>query len=95
MIWRSGRLLYADAAPPYTLDTPHRLCSAAKSILVLSALKAIEAATAETALQPLQMSDEDCTAYITSISTNATQVLYAVLSKLPSSVIELMTASGN
>ena len=60
-----------------------------------SALKAIEAATAETALQPLQMSDEDCTAYITSISTNATQVLYAVLSKLPSSVIELMTASGN
>ena len=42
MIWRSGRLLYADAAPPYTLDTPHRLCSAAKSILVLSALKAIE-----------------------------------------------------
>lgn len=41
------------------------------------------------------MSDEDCTAYITSISTNATQVLYAVLSKLPSSVIELMTASGN
>lgn len=60
-----------------------------------SALKAIEAATAEAALQPLQMSDEDCTAYITSISTNATQVLYAVLSKLPSSVIELMTASGN
>ena len=60
-----------------------------------SALKAIEAATAETALQPLQMSDEDCTAYITSISTHATQVLYAVLSKLPSSVIELMTASGN
>ena len=42
MIWRSGRLLYADAASPYTLDTPHRLCSAAKSILVLSALKAIE-----------------------------------------------------
>ena len=60
-----------------------------------SALKTVEGATAETALQPLQMSDEDCTAYITSISTNATQVLYAVLSKLPSSVIELMTASGN
>ena len=60
-----------------------------------SALKTVEGATVETALQPLQMSDEDCTAYITSISTNATQVLYAVLSKLPSSVIELMTASGN
>ena len=60
-----------------------------------SALKAIEAATAETALQPLQMSDEECTDYITSISTNATQVLYTVLSKLPSSVIELLTASGN
>ena len=60
-----------------------------------SALKTVESASVETALQPLQMSDEDCTAYITSISTNATQVLYAVLSKLPSSVIELMTASGN
>lgn len=60
-----------------------------------SALKTVESASIETALQPLQMSDEDCTAYITSISTNATQVLYAVLSKLPSSVIELMTASGN
>ena len=60
-----------------------------------SALKTVESATAESALQPLQMSDEECTDYITSISTNATQVLYTVLSKLPSSVIELLTASGN
>ena len=60
-----------------------------------SALKTVESAPAESALQPLQMSDEECTDYITSISTNATQVLYTVLSKLPSSVIELLTASGN
>ena len=59
-----------------------------------SALKAIEAATAETALQPLQMSDEEATEYLTSISTNATKLLYAALSKLPSSVIELFTATG-
>lgn len=32
--------------------------------------------------------------YLTSISTNATQVLYTVLSKLPSSVIELLTATN-
>ena len=59
-----------------------------------SALKAIESATAESALQPLQMSDDELTEYLTSISTNATQVLYAVLSKLPSSVIELLTATN-
>lgn len=59
-----------------------------------SALKAIEAVTAETALQPLQMSDEEATEYLTSISTNATKLLYAALSKLPSSVIELFTATG-
>lgn len=33
---------YADVAAPYTLDTPHRLCSAAKSMLVLGLLKAVE-----------------------------------------------------
>ncbi len=60
-----------------------------------SALKAIESATAESALQPLQMSDDELTEYLTSISTNATQVLYTVLSKLPSSVIELLNVSGN
>ena len=59
-----------------------------------SALKAIESATAENAVQPLQMSDDELTEYLTSISTNATQVLYTVLSKLPSSVIELLTATN-
>ena len=42
MIWHRGALRYADAAEPYTLQTPHRLFSAAKSILVLAALKAME-----------------------------------------------------
>ena len=59
-----------------------------------SVLKAIESATAENAVQPLQMSDDELTEYLTSISTNATQVLYTVLSKLPSSVIELLTATN-
>ena len=59
-----------------------------------NALKAIESATAENAVQPLQMSDDELTEYLTSISTNATQVLYTVLSKLPSSVIELLTATN-
>ena len=35
-------ICYADAAAPYTLDTPHRLCSAAKSMLALGPLKAVE-----------------------------------------------------
>ena len=59
-----------------------------------NALKAIESATAENAVQPLQMSDDELTEYLTSISTNATQVLYTVLSKLPSSLIELLTATN-
>lgn len=33
---------FAEAARPYTLDTPHRLCSAAKSILALGLLRAAE-----------------------------------------------------
>lgn len=42
MIARSAGICYADAAEPYTLDTPHRLCSAAKSILSLNLLAAME-----------------------------------------------------
>lgn len=42
MIHQCGKLLYADAAAPYTLDTPHRLCSAAKSILSLNVLLAVQ-----------------------------------------------------
>ena len=42
IIWHKGILRYADAAEPYTLQSPHRLFSSAKSILVLAALKAIE-----------------------------------------------------
>lgn len=43
MIARREGVCYAEAAAPYTLDTPHRLCSAAKSMLVLSLLSAMEA----------------------------------------------------
>ena len=42
MIQQGDELLYADAAAPYTLDTPHRLCSAAKSILSLNVLLAAQ-----------------------------------------------------
>lgn len=42
MIWHKGDICYADTAAPYTLQSSHRLFSAAKSILVLAALKAIE-----------------------------------------------------
>lgn len=42
MIARSAGICYADAAEPYTLDTPHRLCSAAKSILSLNLLAAMD-----------------------------------------------------
>ena len=42
MIQQGEELLYADAAAPYTLDTPHRLCSAAKSILSLNVLLAAQ-----------------------------------------------------
>lgn len=42
MIARRSGVCYADAAAPYTLDTPHRLCSAAKSILSLNLLAAME-----------------------------------------------------
>lgn len=42
IIWQHGQLCYADAAAPYTLQSPHRLFSSAKSILVLAALKAVE-----------------------------------------------------
>lgn len=42
MIQQGDESLYADAAAPYTLDTPHRLCSAAKSILSLNVLLAVQ-----------------------------------------------------
>ncbi len=42
MIARSDTLCYASAAAPYTLQTPHRLFSAAKSILMLNSLFAIQ-----------------------------------------------------
>lgn len=42
LLARRDGMFYADAAAPYTLDTPHRLCSAAKSMLVLSMLAAME-----------------------------------------------------
>lgn len=42
MIQQGDELLYAGAAAPYTLDTPHRLCSAAKSILSLNVLLAAQ-----------------------------------------------------
>ena len=42
MIARRAGVCYADAVAPYTLDTPHRLCSAAKSILSLNLLAAME-----------------------------------------------------
>ena len=42
VIARRDGICYADAAAPYTLDTPHRLCSAAKSILSLNLLAAME-----------------------------------------------------
>jgi len=37
MIMRNGKLCFSTAAAPYTLDTPHRVFSAGKSILALSA----------------------------------------------------------
>ena len=45
MIARRSGVCYADAVAPYTLDTPHRLCSAAKSILSLNLLAANQAAS--------------------------------------------------
>lgn len=43
MLLDAQGVCYADAAAPYTLDTPHRLCSAAKSMLALGLLKVAEA----------------------------------------------------
>lgn len=40
-LMRHGKVCFSAAAAPYTLDTPHRVFSAAKSVLVLSLLCAV------------------------------------------------------
>ena len=42
MLMRNGQLCFSTAAAPYTLDTPHRVFSTGKSILVLSVYFAIQ-----------------------------------------------------
>lgn len=42
MLARGGALCYAHAAAPYTLQTPHRLYSAGKSVMALCALFAMQ-----------------------------------------------------
>lgn len=42
MLMRHGKLCFSAASAPYTLDTPHRVFSAGKSILALSAFFAMQ-----------------------------------------------------
>ena len=42
LLARNGKLCFASAAAPYALDTPHRVYSAGKSVLALSALFAMQ-----------------------------------------------------
>ncbi len=42
ILLRRGKICFASAAAPYTLSTPHRVYSAGKSILALSACRAIQ-----------------------------------------------------
>jgi CubicO group peptidase (beta-lactamase class C family) len=42
LLVRNGKLCFASAAAPYALDTPHRVYSAGKSVLMLSALFAMQ-----------------------------------------------------
>jgi len=42
LLMRRGRLCFAGASAPYTLRTPHRVYSAGKSILALSACRAMQ-----------------------------------------------------
>ena len=42
LLVRNGKLCFASAAAPYALDTPHRVYSAGKSVLALSALFAMQ-----------------------------------------------------
>lgn len=57
------------------------------------ALATLDAATEDTSVQPMRMSEEEMTEFVNALSTNAMQVLYAALSVMPASVLNLfMTA---